>query len=402
MKKGRLLVTICGAALFALSVQGCVTTSRAMASVPVDDLYVPHNRQAIAQAQAERDAKKQAQENARIQRQEELLEQAYSLRNTGNPYNDLVSNSYAESYERRLRGFESPTYNMPSGSYSQYTALNYATAYDPAFYNVIVMGDEVWVEPKYVTAMFGSWGSPSRFSFNVGLGYPYMGWGSGYYPYNSWWGNSWGWGGYPLWGWNGNPYWGGGNPWWGWGGYPSWGWGGNPYWGGGHSSWGWGGRPSRFDSRNTVTNRPRQGSGTYYPSNQSGGGSTSIGNGNYGGSYRRPAATGTSVTPNTRPGTSTGTPTGTPAGTGNSTNSYRRGSSDNNSPNNTQRSTTTTPAATNDRYQRGSSYSTPSSSGSSESYSRGGSPSGSSSSGSSSSSGGGGGYSGGGSGGSRR
>ena len=82
------------------------------------------------------------------------------------------------------------------------------------------MGDEVWVEPKYITSMFGTWGSPSIVSFgwsavfittgiSVGvtipipghtpvsaglitattpIGYPYWG---GYYPY---------WGYYPGWG----------------------------------------------------------------------------------------------------------------------------------------------------------------------------------------------------------
>ncbi|MFQ7502779.1 MAG: hypothetical protein ACLRMJ_05950 [Alistipes finegoldii] len=42
---------------------------------------------------------------------------------------------------------------MPSSYYNfRYgSSFTYATAYDPAFYNIIISGDEVWVEPKYIT-----------------------------------------------------------------------------------------------------------------------------------------------------------------------------------------------------------------------------------------------------------
>ena len=73
----------------------------------------------------------------------------------------MLADDYESAYARRLRGFESPTYKMPS-SYinARYgSAFNYVSAYDPAFYNIVVMGDQVWVEPKYITSMFGSWGT---------------------------------------------------------------------------------------------------------------------------------------------------------------------------------------------------------------------------------------------------
>ena len=47
------------------------------------------------------------------------------------------------------------------------------------------MGDEVGVEPKYITSMFGTWGSPSIVSF---------GWSAGLY--NDWY-FSWGYNPYP-------------------------------------------------------------------------------------------------------------------------------------------------------------------------------------------------------------
>ena len=86
------------------------------------------------------------------------------------------------------------------------------------------MGDEVWVEPKYITSMFGTWGSPSIVSF---------GWSAGLYNdwYFSWGYNPYPWA-YPGFGWpyySYNPYW--GYPYWG-GYYPYWGY--YPGWGGGH------------------------------------------------------------------------------------------------------------------------------------------------------------------------
>ena len=49
---------------------------------------------------------------------------------------------------------------MPSSYYNfRYGgSFTYATPYDPAFYNIIISGDQVWVEPKYITSMFATWG----------------------------------------------------------------------------------------------------------------------------------------------------------------------------------------------------------------------------------------------------
>ena len=97
---------------------------------------------------------------------------------------------------------------MPSSYYNfRYGgSFTYATAYDPAFYNIIISGDQVWVEPKYITSMFGTWGG------SVYVDPWYYGWTR---PYWGAWGpsfsfGSWGW----SFGFNGwyNPWY---DPWWG-------------------------------------------------------------------------------------------------------------------------------------------------------------------------------------------
>ena len=121
---------------------------------------------------------------------------------------------------------------MPSSYYNfRYgSAFNYVSAYDPAFYNIIVMGDQVWVEPKYITSMFGTWGSvvyadpwyygwnrPWGPSFSIGSWGWSFGWNSWYNPWYGPWYGGWydpwyrpGWGGGP--GWHGHPHWAGGGP----------------------------------------------------------------------------------------------------------------------------------------------------------------------------------------------
>lgn len=133
---------------------------------------------------------------------------------TGNPYQDVLADSYEKARRNRDIGRNDPWNGVSSNAaYSQ--NMWYATAYDPAFYNVIVMGNTIWAEPKYVSSMFGypynspyvnfgSYYSPYRNSWNVSFGIG-MSWGFG---------NNWGWGYDPYWGYPYNSYYGGG-----WGGY---------------------------------------------------------------------------------------------------------------------------------------------------------------------------------------
>ena len=394
-----------GAALGALWLLGsCSTTARIAGSgAAFDDLYATHDRQAYREAEVRQaEALKQLREQRALKDIEAAGQDGYYSEN-------ILSDSYEESYERRLRGFSSLSYKLPGSYYDlMYSDKAFeAAAYDPAFYNVILMGDQVWVEPRYITSMFGNWGT----SVNLNIGW---GWNRWYRPYwdwawgmNSWyfgpsyawgypgyWGSSWGWGYDPYWGWNGHydwgypGYWGGG--YWG-GGY----WGGG-YWGGSHGGGG------RYDGRDVVTSPGRRpsstvssaGSGYRVPSTGSVG--TGGSSNRRGASTTRPAgvyynnggtttsSSGTTYrrgTVTTSPGSSSGISSGSSSGrrgsTSSSSGSYNSGS----------------------RNSGNSGYSAPSSGSSSRRSSESSySPSSSSSGGGSSSrsSGGGGGYSGGG------
>lgn len=311
---------------------GCAPTTRLASSEAVDDLYTSHNRRAIAEAEYRQTEVQRQREEQRALRDIESAGQQYN-------YQNILSDSYEESYERRLKGFESPTYKMPGSYYDYYYSDKAwaASAYDPAFYNVIVMGDQVWVEPRYITSMFGTWGT----SVNVNIG---MGWNSWYRPY---------------WGWNYSPYWGSSLSW-GWGydpwywNYPSWGWGGyyghHHHWGNGH----WGsGSYYRNNSYTSSTNRRAGTMGNYSstPGRYSNGSSIARSSS---GSYRRGSdssyGSGTGSSTGYRRGGSTA---GTTNSTGSSSTSYRRGSSTGTGSANTGTSTGTSGSS----YRRGSSSS---------------------------------------------
>ncbi len=162
-----------------------------------DDLYTIHNKIAIADRQkAEAELAKaqyeaqQAQYEANLARiKAEAAQQGLTVADgtSFNAYDAVLADTYESAYARRLYGFSSPTYRMPSSYYTwRYSdAFHYASAYDPAFYNVMVSGDMVWVEPKYVTSMFGSWGAAivPTYSWYYGWVSPYDYW---YRPYSYW------------------------------------------------------------------------------------------------------------------------------------------------------------------------------------------------------------------------
>ncbi|MBO5688108.1 MAG: hypothetical protein J6R84_07810 [Alistipes sp.] len=205
-----------------------------------DDLYAMHDRTAIAARQkAEAEARKAEAEARKAEYEAQLAqlqamvaeaEQKASTRTDSdgviivdegasyNSYNNYVADDYESAYARRLLGFRSANYRMPSSYYDlRYgTASHYVTAYDPAFYNVMVSGSHVWVEPKYITSMFGTWGAVN---VTMAVNSPwYFGFGTGFYDpfyYSSW--------GFPRyswydWNWNICYGYGGMNLWWGWGG----------------------------------------------------------------------------------------------------------------------------------------------------------------------------------------
>ena len=227
-------IFIIGAAA-AAGLTGCSSAYFASAGYGNDDLYAIHDKAEIARRQQAEAERKKAEAEARKAEWEARLAEAEAnaaqqryYESATNPYEAVLADTYESAYARRLRGFESPTYRLPSSYYDfRYgNSFHYVSAYDPAFYNVMIMGDEVWVEPKYITAMFGTWGRPS-----VYMDPWYYGWS--WRPYYSW-GFSFG-----SWGWGFGSWY---DPWY----YPGWGWG-HPHWGGhGH------GRPTRPYASNIV------------------------------------------------------------------------------------------------------------------------------------------------------
>ena len=200
-----------------IGLSGCASAFQT-ASVG-DDLYEIHNKTEIAtRKKAEAELAKAQAEARKVQWEAKLAEAnadavvggntVLAGASSVNPYEGILADDYESAYARRLYGFSSPTYRMPSSYYTlRYSdAFNYATAYDPAFYNVMVSGDQVWVEPKYITSMFGTWGA----SVVVPSYSWYYGW-SVLPPFRAWWGYpryswyDWCWG-YPYDWWYGYPH----------------------------------------------------------------------------------------------------------------------------------------------------------------------------------------------------
>lgn len=187
--------------------------SGASAATYVDDLYGVHDRAALREAErlaAEKLAQEKAEQEKRIAAMvaatnagadiDEILDLSEAgllagivVSDDTSSYQNIYVDDYASAYARRLQGFTSITYRMPSSYWNfRYSDAYFLTlAYDPAFYTVMVMGDQVWVEPRYITNMFGSWNNPYYYGYRYGYNPYYYGYSYGYWDY---------------WGWN-SPYW---------------------------------------------------------------------------------------------------------------------------------------------------------------------------------------------------
>lgn len=251
MKKLRRILLATVVAIVAAS---CTSAYYTAGSSAYDDLYASHNRTEIANRQKAEAEARRAEAEAR-KAEAEALQAEYEAKIAAfnaqaaaegkqtiktqtastldevivledNSTQSFVADSYESAYARRLRGFRSPSYRMPSSYFNlRYTGdVMLATAYDPAFYNIMVSGDQVWVEPRYITSMFGTWGatnataliySPWYYGWNTRWG---VGWGA----FDPWYYSSWGFPRYSWYDWNWNICYGGGwgvNLWWGWGGH---------------------------------------------------------------------------------------------------------------------------------------------------------------------------------------
>lgn len=288
-----LTATAFGALLMMLQGCGAMMMSQTLSTnYTGDDMYATHDRVAIrTRIEAEQAAQRRAEEQRRAQ-MEALVAAADAdasidailgtTSSGGNSYDAILADDYQSAYERRLRGFSSSTYNMPS-SYYNYRfsdAYFYASAYDPTFYNVMVMGDQVWVEPRYITSMFGTWGMPSL-SLTLSI--------NPFGPYDSWYWNSLRWHSWYMDPWYRpyNYYFGWYDPWFGYGPWPGYHPPRPPHFGGGshyphnprpprpaisyRPSYGWNRADSpgtRIDGRGSTTNRGFGGTGESYRRNE--------------------------------------------------------------------------------------------------------------------------------------
>ena len=147
------IVIIAATLLQALALSSCAAAWQG--KTYSDDLYAVHNKIEIANRQkAEAELAKaqyeaqQAQYEATLARiKAEAAKKNISVvegdLDVVNGFDAVLADSYDSAYARRLYGFSSPTYRMPSSYYSlRYSdAFHYASAYDPAFYNIMVSGD---------------------------------------------------------------------------------------------------------------------------------------------------------------------------------------------------------------------------------------------------------------------
>lgn len=100
-----------------------------------------------------------------------------------NPYDRLLVDSYQEAYERRIAAMFNPYYRMNNWDVKYSSDYWYASAFDPTFYNVFTVGDSVWVEPTWITNMFGRsyysnpwlnrYNDPDFIYFGFGFGSPF-------------------------------------------------------------------------------------------------------------------------------------------------------------------------------------------------------------------------------------
>ncbi|MBN1990421.1 MAG: hypothetical protein JW783_13545 [Bacteroidales bacterium] len=206
-------IILFGAALAGLTLASCagsLTVSRSTVT-PVDDIYYSPSKSYVVEERVEKPQREMTSSALKMAELEQKYQDVLLQDTTGkvdtviykaepsNPYERVLSDSYQDSYERRLRGMEDPAYRMNSWSAYYSDDYWYASTYDPAFYNVIVMGNQVWVEPNYISSMFiwprsyfgwsYYWGRPYSPFYTPYWGYNSYAWGYGHGYYDGYWNN---------------------------------------------------------------------------------------------------------------------------------------------------------------------------------------------------------------------
>ncbi|MEA2105500.1 MAG: hypothetical protein U9P82_02105 [Bacteroidota bacterium] len=85
----------------------------------------------------------------------------YENKESENAYDRLIVDDYGEAYDRRLEAKKNPHYGLNTYNYNLYFNDDYRLAsmfWNDPFYNVVIVGDQVWVEPYYISSSFRYWG----------------------------------------------------------------------------------------------------------------------------------------------------------------------------------------------------------------------------------------------------
>lgn len=120
-------------------------------------------------------------------------------KSTKSGFDRVLVDDYQTAYKKRQEAMRSPSYGMGDYYSVKYSDdYFYASAYDPSFYNIIILGNDVWVEPHYLTSHFGVGWRYNRFynypyssfhnyfgynSFHPYYGSPFSSYGFGFYNY---------------------------------------------------------------------------------------------------------------------------------------------------------------------------------------------------------------------------
>jgi mRNA-degrading endonuclease YafQ of YafQ-DinJ toxin-antitoxin module len=161
----------------------------------VDDLYyTPDKDQNVQIAKEfEKDYEKAIADNDKSVQQ---LDTVADLKKSTNPYEEILVDDPVEAQKRRNKAMRDPSYGITNYYDFRFSdAYRLASSFDPMFYNTVIMGNSVWVEPAWMSSRYGyNYGfynapyNSFRFGFNT---YPYSSMYS-FHPYHYGYGYSYG------------------------------------------------------------------------------------------------------------------------------------------------------------------------------------------------------------------
>ena len=161
----------------------------------VDDLYyTPDKDQNVQIAKEfEKDYENAIADDEKSVKQ---LDTVADLKKSTNPYEEILVDDPVEAQKRRNKAMRDPSYGITNYYDFRFSdAYQLASSFDPMFYNTVIMGNSVWVEPAWMSSRYGyNYGfynapyNSFRFGFNT---YPYSSMYS-FHPYHYGYGYSYG------------------------------------------------------------------------------------------------------------------------------------------------------------------------------------------------------------------